>query len=129
MRGPHQLNGAVAVEDGQGRVVNLKLLDDKKREALAKSLLSTTEGTDVGRFGVRTASGVTLKAAAAVKAGAGSGGGYTAPNKIVYRHLQVRHSCCLGMGLLACSFSGSLFAACLVQVRVQVGWFPSHTSQ
>jgi hypothetical protein len=42
IRGPHELPGAVAVEDERGRVVQLDRLDKPKREGLAKALLSTT---------------------------------------------------------------------------------------
>jgi hypothetical protein len=42
IRGPHELPGAVAVEDERGRVVQLDRLDRHKREGLAKALLSTT---------------------------------------------------------------------------------------
>ncbi|KAL6757628.1 hypothetical protein V8C86DRAFT_3135173 [Haematococcus lacustris] len=114
IRGADELNGAVAVEDERGRIVALKLCDATKRAALAKALLSSSAsvpgsvapattplanatpgigGTPGGVLPPVTllASDVLGKASgAATGPGAAPGRalGLTAPNKIVYRHLQ-----------------------------------------
>ncbi len=93
LRGPHELNGAVAVEDSKGRIVNLKLLDLKKREALAKQLLSGGADELAASAAARGAVSAALVAggdAAGATAAAPAGqAAVVGSNKIVYRHLQV----------------------------------------
>ncbi|KAK9845826.1 hypothetical protein WJX81_003612 [Elliptochloris bilobata] len=77
LRGAHEHPGAVAVEDEQGRMVNLARLSLEKRETLAKQLaikVGTGGGALAADGGVRR------------RAGGGIGGG--GRGKIVYRHLR-----------------------------------------
>lgn len=75
LRGPHELNGAVAVEDEHGRLVGLANMPRSRVEGLAKSLLTNN------------AEARPAKAGAGGKAGAAPPP-RVRPNKIVYRHLQ-----------------------------------------
>ncbi|KAF5840614.1 hypothetical protein DUNSADRAFT_16129 [Dunaliella salina] len=80
LRGANELNGAVAVEDERGRVVQLERLDRQKREGIAKALLSSTASG--GKQMLRNAAG------AASAASASKSSIFQAPNKTVFRHLQ-----------------------------------------